>query len=207
LTVILYLLATFIKSVNKIGYKSTTNLRWSAGSEIVSFSQKQVTSSKMLSAGFSLTLLLFISISSFAQQTVRGKVIDSDSKQPIAFAGITLLQTSPILGTTSNINGNFVLQNVPIGTHSFSISSIGYENKVISNLKVTAGKEAILLVELLQVNKELEEVIVIAKNRERTVNSMASVSAKSLNMEEANRYAGSFGDPARQVLNFAGGTL
>lgn len=176
----------------------------SAASEIKSCSQGLVPISLMLSSRLFLTFLLLISISTFAQQTVRGKVIDSDSKQPIAFAGIKMLQASPSLGTTSNIDGNFVLQNVPIGKQDFSISSIGYESKLISDVQVTSGKEVILQIEMLSVSNELEEVTVIAKNRERTVNSMASVSAKSLNMEEANRYAGSFGDPARQVLNFAG---
>jgi len=176
----------------------------SAAPEIKSCSQGLAPTPTRLYSRIFLTFLLLISISSFAQQTVRGRIIDLDSKQPLAFAGIRLIQGSSTIGTTSDIDGNFVLQNVPIGQQSFSISSIGYESKTISNVKVTAGREIILQVELLQVSNELEEVIVTAETRERTVNSMASVSAKSLNMEEANRYAGSFGDPARQVLNFAG---
>lgn len=152
-------------------------------------------------------ILLFSLLCSFwvsAQQTVRGQIIDIDSKQPIPFAGISVLNSNPTIGGTSDIDGNFVLENVPIGKQSFTISSMGYENKTLSNIKVTAGKQVVLRIELQQASNELEEVVVTAKTRERTVNSMASVSAKSLNMEEANRYAASLGDPARQVLNFAG---
>ena len=45
-----------------------------------------------------------------------------------------------------------------------------------------------------------------AERKRKTVNEFSSVSARSLNIEDANLYAASFGDPARQVQNFAGVT-
>ena len=55
--------------------------------------------------------------------------------------------------------------------------------------------------------EKLDEVIVVGgRKKEETVNEFSSVSARSLNIEDANLYAASFGDPARQVQNFAGVT-
>jgi hypothetical protein len=51
----------------------------------------------------------------------------------------------------------------------------------------------------------LDEVIIRPKiNKEQPLNSMATVSAKMLSVEEAKRYAGGFDDPARLVSSFAG---
>ena len=61
---------------------------------------------------------------------------------------------------------------------------MGYEQKILMNIPVRSGKEVVLRVELQESANELNEVTITAGEGARTVNSMASVSARSLNMEE-----------------------
>lgn len=148
--------------------------------------------------------LFFLSISLWAQQIVRGQIRDADSQRPIPFAAVSVLNTSPPIGGIADADGLFVLSGVPLGKRSLTFSMMGYEQKILMNIPVLSGKEVVLKVELQESTNERHEVTITAGAGARTVNSMASVSARSLNMEESNRYAASYGDPARQVLNFAG---
>src|SRR5690606_5335430 len=49
-----------------------------------------------------------------------------------------------------------------------------------------------------------EEVVVTGRKKGEVINEMATVSATSFSVEETNRYAGSRGDPARMMSNYAG---
>ncbi len=60
-------------------------------------------------------------------QTIRGKVLDRDTKFPLPFATVQILNSSPIIGTTSNIDGEYVIENVPVGRYSLKFSFVGYE--------------------------------------------------------------------------------
>ncbi|MCX6266445.1 MAG: carboxypeptidase-like regulatory domain-containing protein [Bacteroidetes bacterium] len=87
----------------------------------------------------------------FAQtptQTVRGRVFDADSKTSLPGANITLMNSDPLIGTTTDANGNFILENVPVGRRSFRISYIGYKPIIKPEILISSGKETILSVEL-----------------------------------------------------------
>lgn len=150
-------------------------------------------------------LLLFFPIFLFAQQTVRGTILDKDSGAPVSFATIQLQDSSMTIGAVSDLDGKFRIDHVPIGKQNFLVSNIGYEPGILTNIEVTAGKEVVLNVELQESFQQLAEVVITArKEKGQALNDFATLSARSLNIEEANRYAATLGDPARQALNFAG---
>ena len=152
-------------------------------------------------------LFLTLPMALLAQQTVRGTITDKDSKQAIPFANILLKDSNPPIGTTSDENGKFTLSDVPIGKQTLILSFLGYETFTLPNINVTAGKEVVLEINLVESFAALDEVVIVAeKRKEKTVNQFGTVSARSLNPEQANLYAASLGDPARQVQNFAGVT-
>ncbi|MFO0485885.1 MAG: TonB-dependent receptor, partial [Sphingobacteriia bacterium] len=81
---------------------------------------------------------------------------------------------------------------------------LGYETVYLRSLLVTSGKDLILNVEMTEALLKTEAIEIKGAGKEGTLNTMSTVSARTLNMEEANRYAGSFGDPARMAGNLAG---
>ncbi|HRJ40110.1 MAG TPA: TonB-dependent receptor, partial [Flavobacteriales bacterium] len=142
-----------------------------------------------------------------AQQTIRGQVIDEASKAPLPGVNIVLIGTDPPVGTSTDGNGYFKLQNVPLGRQSLKFSFIGYEDRTLTDLIVTAGKEVVLTVSMTESVEMLETVDVVydrSADKDQSVNEMTIVGARSFNLEETRKYAGSLGDPSRMAANFAG---
>ena len=138
-------------------------------------------------------------------QVVKGTVRDKDSQIPLPGATIIVETANPQIGATTDTEGIFKLEKVPIGRQTIRISFIGYEPYIIRELMVSSGKEIVLNIELKESSIALEGVTIKAySNKEQPINTMASISARQLNAEEANRYAGGFDDPARLATAFAG---
>ncbi|MBK9190202.1 MAG: TonB-dependent receptor [Crocinitomicaceae bacterium] len=155
---------------------------------------------------FLLTLLSITSFGLLAQnltQTIRGTVIDKQTLQPIIGARVVLLESNPVIGAVTNIEGQFRLENVPVGRQSVSITYMGYEPVVMQNLAVSS-KEMVLNIEMTEAVNSLNEVEITAEKKGETVNKMANVSIRSFSVEESNRFAGAHNDVARMAQNFAG---
>ena len=137
-------------------------------------------------------------------QTIRGKVLDLVTGYPLIGATVVLIDSDPILGVTTDIDGQFVLEEVPLGRQSIEVRYIGYASRVIPNLYVSSGKEIQLEVRLEENAMDMEEVVVrYEKRKDRAQNEMALVSSRTFSVEETERFAGSLGDPARMVANYA----
>ena len=140
-------------------------------------------------------------------QTVRGTLVDFDTKVPITGAKVIIPETSPLKGAITDINGDFRLEEVPVGRIPLKITAVGYQELYLPNILVESGKEAVLQLTMLEDMKTLTKVNVTAqKDKSESINKMATTSAKTFTVEETNRYAGSFNDPARMVSGFAGVT-
>ena len=138
-------------------------------------------------------------------QTIKGRVIDSATLEPISFATVQLLETSPAIGTTTDVNGYYAINNVPLGRYNLQFSFIGYGTIIIPELILTSAKEIVLDIRLEESAHTLSEVVVRPEIiKQKPLNQMASVSARMLSVEEANRYAGGFDDPARLASAFPG---
>jgi len=155
-----------------------------------------------------LFILIIVNLSVFGQdltQTVRGTAIDKDSKMPIIGANIIVVDSDPILGASTDVNGNFEIKNVPVGRVNIQITAIGYEPQFLPNIIVESAKETVLNIESTEAFEMLNAVVVTAEERNgEIINQMATVSAKTVTVEETGRYAGSLNDPARMVSAFAG---
>ncbi len=154
--------------------------------------------------------ILFGAGNTFAQkaqitQTIRGTVIDAQSLSPLPGANIVLLGTSPPVGSSSDENGEFRIENVPIGRRGVQVTFLGYNALSIPNILVTSAKEVVLTISLEEKVFMREEIVIVAKiDKSKPLNQMATVSARTFSVEETSRYAGSFRDPARLASNFAG---
>ncbi len=138
-------------------------------------------------------------------QTIRGKIIDSESLLPLIGASVVILGSNPLIGSSTDAEGQFRIDEVPIGRHSLEITYLGYEPTYLQHLLVTTGKEVVLEVKMTESLIKMEEVIVTANpEKSQPLNEMAIASARSFSVEETGRYASSLFDPARMAQNFAG---
>jgi hypothetical protein len=137
------------------------------------------------------------------RQTIRGKVFDKDSKTELSFATVHVLNTDPIIGATTDIDGNFVIKNVPVGRHTLKVTFVGYADAYVPEILLGSAKEVVLTIELSEQVQSLGGLTILGSNGE-PVNEMAIVNAKAFNAEETKRYAATIGDPARMAQVFAG---
>ena len=115
-----------------------------------------------------ILLLLFITDFAFSQtvtQTVKGKVFDSETQTPLIGATVVVLDIYPLLGATTDLDGNYKISNVPIGRYNVKISYIGYEPTIVAEILVTSGKEVVISTGLKQSVTQMDEVTVKAYSR------------------------------------------
>jgi len=149
--------------------------------------------------------LYFISYSQIPTQVIRGKVLDLEGKTGLEGAHVVVLHTNPITGAVTGADGTFRIESVPVGRHSLQVSFMGYKTAVIPEILISSGKETVLSIELEEIPVMEKEIEVKASiDKDKAINPMAMVSARSFNVEESRRYAGSVDDPMRAVSNFAG---
>ena len=155
---------------------------------------------------FVLFIFIFYQIS-FSQdltQTIRGTVLDKQTQSPLPGAVISILNTDPLKATTTDENGKFRFDDILLGRKQLKISLISYKEKSQTVL-LTTGKESVLNIELEESALQGQEVVITAEfDKTKSNNKMATVSSRVFSTEEASRYAGSRGDPARMAANFAG---
>ncbi len=152
-----------------------------------------------------LTLITSFGYSQELTQTIRGSIIDQDSKTPLIGVTVILANSNPVIGTSTDANGNFKLNQIPIGRVALKLSYLGYEDKLIPNIIVNSGKEVVLNLTLLESFEEMNEVVLQAnQNKGRPVNDMVLISSRSISLEESSRFAGGFNDPSRIVSAYSG---
>jgi len=151
-------------------------------------------------------MYLFIGILSNAQEgVIRGVVIDKVSEQPIPGVTIELLNGVTAIGTITNDNGKYRLENVPLGRNTIRINYLGFETITIPNIVVDAGKEAIANAALTESFDKLNEVILTSKRpNSQSINTLTSVSARQFGLEEVTRFSGGRSDVGRLAANYAG---
>ena len=98
-------------------------------------------------------MFLLVSLNCFSQ-TVTGKIIDSLTNSPIAYANIVLLNRDH--GTYSNENGVFTIDTKE-DDKKLVISAIGYRKKQLDHEKITSDT---LTIALNQKIERLEEVLI-----------------------------------------------
>lgn len=150
-----------------------------------------------------ISLSAFIARGQELSQTVKGRISDKEMLVSLPGASIIILNTSPLLGTTADVNGNYSISNVPVGRYDIKVSFIGYKDLVINEVLVSSGKEVVINAELQESAVNSKEVV-IKGNKKEPLNPMASISVRKFSVEEANRYAGGFDDPAHLASSFAG---
>lgn len=140
------------------------------------------------------------------KQTIRGTIVDEDSRMPLIGATVSIPGTNPIIGTITDGDGRFRLENIPVGRISLQLSYIGYEAIRLPNIEVNSGKEVILNLTMHESATKLDEVVVTDRKRGEAINDLSLLSSRSISVEETKRYTGGMDDPARMVTSYAGVT-
>lgn len=138
-------------------------------------------------------------------QTVRGTVTDKISETPLPGAAVVLVGSNPLVGTTTDVDGNFKLTNVPVGKQSIKVTYLGYKEMIVPNITVNSGKELVIKVTLEENVIQGKEVVITDKgDKNKPLNDLSVVSVRTFSVEETQKYAAAVNDPSRMVTSFTG---
>lgn len=139
-----------------------------------------------------------------AVQVIKGRVVDADTKAPLTGAEITMTAEGGTTGAISDEGGRFRLVS-PVGRVTVIVHYLGYNDMVFKDILVSTGKEVDLMAELHEKVTETGEVVITAGRRDfSSDNHMATVSARSIRVDDALRFAGGYYDPSRMITAFSG---
>ncbi len=141
-----------------------------------------------------IVFLLILGTSLFAQSGVgkmSGTVKDADTGEPLIGANVTLVNTN--LGAAADINGEYKILNITPGTYSVKFSFVGYQDKVVNNVRIIPGVTYELNVKL-KAGVDLQEVVVTDN---RLFEAKATNTVKVIDSESINRL------PVKGVSNLA----
>ncbi len=142
------------------------------------------------------------------KQIIKGCVIDADSHENLTGVNIYIIGTNPPQGTITDLNGNYTIDSIPIGRYSIQYSFMGYEPVILKEISIGSAKALELNVKMRESFKQIDEVVVKPHFRkDKPLNEMATLSARTFSIEEASRYAGGWNDPSRLAGSFAGVTM
>lgn len=160
---------------------------------------------KVCVMAFMLVLSMNVCFSQSLTQTIRGTVVDIDSKIPLIGATVIVADSGKFSGTTTDPDGRFRLEHVPIGRVCLKFSYLGYAPLSIPNIEVKSGKEVVLQVGMQESSITLGQAeITSTRTKGEAINEMAQISVHSVSLEETKRFTGGMEDPSRVVAGFAG---
>ena len=113
----------------------------------------------------SLFLFLVTVIPVFALYTIKGKIIDANTQNPLDFVNVALFKENsevPATGVTSDGKGDFILPAVPKGKYTLRVSFVGY-NTISLPLNVSDKELNMGMIKLMENSKTLSEVEVIGQ--------------------------------------------
>jgi CarboxypepD_reg-like domain/TonB dependent receptor/TonB-dependent Receptor Plug Domain len=139
------------------------------------------------------------------KQSIRGKVIDKISGEALIGVNIVILDVDTLVGSSTDMEGAFLIREVKVGRYSLMASFIGYENAIISDVVVTTGNEPFVMIGMKESVINLKEVTVRpGQLNGQPLNNFSLSGGRSFSAEETRRFASNFNDPARMVTAFPG---
>ena len=110
-----------------------------------------------------IILFLYLSIATAGQTgKITGKITDASTGEPLPAVNIIIESTS--IGAASDLEGDYIILNVPPGTYTIFASMIGYQKMRVSNVKVSVDRTTKIDFKLSPSVLELgEEVTIVAE--------------------------------------------
>ena len=75
-------------------------------------------------------ILLFISSLSFSQTTIKGNI--SNKNESLAFVSVYISELKK--GTESDLQGNYIIKDIPNGVYTISYSFVGFKSEALENI-------------------------------------------------------------------------
>ncbi len=127
-------------------------------------------------------LILFIKSLNAQNGTIRGRITDGNNGEALIGANIILLNTSPLIGTITDFDGNFSITKIPDENYNIKISFISYESKIVEDVEIANNKVTVLDLQLSQSSEEISEIVISANSLKNSEQAIQTIQRKSANL-------------------------
>lgn len=141
-----------------------------------------------------LVLIVLLPASALAQGTtgtIRGKVTDQATGEPLAAVNVTVLEvdgTITQMGAFTNADGDYVIVNVPPSRYNLRATMMGYKTFEVQEMLVTVGVSTTRDFQLEATVLDVGEVVTIIAERE-IIQRDVTATQQSYTIEEMERMA------------------
>lgn len=113
------------------------------------------------------SIILFIVPAVFAGTVgkISGVITDKQSGEPMP--GVNIIIEGTYLGASSDLDGYYVILNVPVGNNNVTASFIGYQDMIIKDVTVSVDLTSKVNFKLESTTLELTEAIIVIAEKER----------------------------------------
>ena len=132
--------------------------------------------------------------------SVKGKIIDQKTGEPLPFVNVVVHNSS--LGAVTDENGFFTINNVEEGFVTLKASFIGYASYSSEMIEVKKGSTSVVNIDFMPTLTELEEVVIKVSTFERP--EVATNSMQKISISEIRSNPGANGDISKVIQSFAG---
>ncbi len=113
--------------------------------------------------GFLFFVLFTVTLYPGQTGKLKGKVYDQATKEPLFGANIVVQGT--YLGAVSQIDGSYLIANIPPGEYKLAVSSIGYQKTIIQNVLIKIDLTTTININLNPETINLKDEVVITADK------------------------------------------
>jgi hypothetical protein len=149
---------------------------------------------------FSAIIILSIFKVSGQSGIIRGRVFNASNNDQLPFTNLIIYGTT--IGSTSDLNGNFLFSGVKPGFCKLAVTSIGFEDYISEEFMVTNAKPVFLDIPLKEKTIQLKQVEIKASPFRKTEES--PVSMRTLAISDIEKSAGGNRDISKVIQALPG---
>lgn len=140
-------------------------------------------------------------ITLFAQKgVIKGRLYNAKTNEPLEFASILIQGTS--IGSTSDLNGNYIFTGIDPGFKRLVVNLIGYQSTLSAEIQVQGNQTTFVDIAVPETAIQLTEVTVRQKFNIKKIES--PISAISIGVQEIEKSAGANRDVSKVVQALPG---
>jgi len=138
---------------------------------------------RIMKFGILLIILMQISLITHGQNgTIRGKVSDEKTGEPMNGASVYLDGTA--IGTSVDINGNYIINNIPPGIYTLISSYMTYATTTKEKIAVKANELIVVDFTMESSSMDLGVALISVKRIKNTENAVLALQKKSINVQD-----------------------
>jgi hypothetical protein len=145
-------------------------------------------------------LILFTSFVVAQKGTIRGRIYNSKTNEPLEFANIIIQGTN--IGSTSDLDGNYIFTGIDPGFKQLVVSLVGFQTTLSPEIQVQGNQTTFLDIPVNETTQVLNEFVVKRNPNAKKIESPLSVT--NIGVQEIEKSAGVNRDVSKLIQTLPG---